>query len=135
MEPALFISAMNAVRGWFGKLRDEQRALNAEERRAVKALYVAANETRLYINRLNKPFHLKEYVSGDNFERNIDREDELSRLWMDAHLELMPVNIELAERCLMKSGYWSSPDHWDDKQVKKANISLESMFKDAKALL
>lgn len=50
-----FLKASDAALGWFGLIRKEKLEKGERERRAIKALYVALNETCLYFRRLDRP--------------------------------------------------------------------------------
>lgn len=74
-------------------------------------------------------------VIKTKFKRDIEKEEQLSRLWLDASIETREFNKELAMRCFQKSGYWSNPEQWTDEDVANANISLKGMFDSAKKLI
>ena len=134
VEIPLLLKAADSIFSWFGLLRKEQKERQEQERRAIKALYVVLNETLTYFRRIEHP----EFASPENraeFERNIKTEDGLSRLWMEAAVELKEVNRDLSQRCFMKGVYWTDRDRWDEKRVKSANIKLETLLQDAQALL
>jgi len=134
LEVPLLLKAADSILGWFGLLRKEQKERQDAERRAIKALYVALNETLTYFRRLDHP-ELAKGSEKEQFERSIKTEDSLSRLWMEAAVELKDVNTELSQRCFMKGVYWTDRDSWTDEKVKIANIKLEALLVDAKALL
>jgi hypothetical protein len=134
VEIPFLLKAADSIFGWFGLLRKEQKERQELERRAIRGLYVALNETLTYFRRIEHP----EFAGPDNkaeFERNIRTEDGLSRLWMEAAVELRDVNADLSQRCFMKGVYWTDRDNWDDEKVREANIKLEELLKDARALL
>jgi hypothetical protein len=134
VEVPFLLKAVDSIYSWFGLLRKEQKERQEQERRAIKALYVVLNETLTYFRRIEHP----EFATPENraeFERNIKTEDALSRLWMEAAVELRGVNQDLSERCFMKGVYWSDRDRWDEEKVKATNIKLEALLQDAKALL
>lgn len=106
-----------------------------KERRALKALYVALNETVLYFRRLDRPHLARSKKERLEFQRDIKTEEALSRLWMDASIELRPINHDLAERCFLKGQYWADRDGWSDEDGEKTNIKLEKLLEDARALL
>jgi len=134
LEVPLLLKAADSIFSWFGLLRKEQKERKEQERRAIKALYVALNETLMYFRRLDHPELAKE-SEKDKFERSIGTEDSLSRLWMEAAVELKDVNLELSQRCFMKGVYWTDRDKWTDEKIKNANIKLEALVGDAQALL
>lgn len=134
IEVPLLLRATDSILGWFGLLRQEQRERKEQERKAIKSLYVALNETLTYFRRLEHPELAKE-SEKDLFERSIKTEDALSRLWMEAAIELRGVNEELSKRCFMKGVYWTERDRWTDAKIRSANIKLEVLLLDAKDLL
>lgn len=134
VEIPFLLKAADSIFGWFGLLRKEQKERQELERKAIKALYVALNETLTYFRRIEHP----EFAGPDNkdeFARNIKTEDALSRLWMEAAVELRDVNPDLSQRCFMKGVYWTDRDRWDEEKVRAANIKLEVLLEDARGLL
>ncbi|HRI93610.1 MAG TPA: hypothetical protein PLS93_18435 [Accumulibacter sp.] len=134
-DVGLVVGMFKEVRSWIQTLLGEKRELQREEKNAIRALYVAANETQMYFNRLDRPFLARNKNELNNFQRDIEREEQLSRLWLDASIEVRAFNPELAMRCFEKAGYWTNPDDWSEEDVKRANISLKSMFDSAKTLM
>ncbi|WP_316348030.1 hypothetical protein [Desulfuromonas acetoxidans] len=132
--PEIF-EAINPIRGWLAYFQNRRDTLRAEEKSALRALYVAANETRLYFRRLNHENRMAAHRQTPPPERNISKEEELSRLWLEASIEMRNFNMELAERCFVKGGYWADPDAWSDRDIVRANISLDNIFREARELL
>ena len=123
MEPTVIA----ALAAWVQIKLAERHRLEDREKTAVDAVCNAANETRLYVRRVKPPRGI-----GDE-EPNRDREDQLSRLWMAAHNALFQVDVDLADRCCLKSGYWSDPDEWSPAQIEAARINLDKICDDASA--
>jgi hypothetical protein len=134
-ETSVLLKAADSVLGWFGLLRKEQLERGDRERRAIKTLYVALNETVLYFRRMDSPYLARTKKERKEFVRNIQTEEALSRLWMEASIELRSINPDLAERCFFKGQYWADRDSWSDEDVRKANIRLAKVLEDAKALM
>lgn len=134
-ETSVLLKAADSVLGWFGLLRKEQLERGERERRAIKALYVALNETVLYFRRLDRPHLARTKKEKKEFERNIQTEEALSRLWMEASVELRDIDPSLAERCFFKGQYWADRDGWSEEDVRKANIKLGKVLDDAKSLM
>ena len=134
-ETSLLLKAADSVLGWFGLLRKEQQERGDRERRAIKALYVALNETVLYFRRLDRPYLAQSRKQKRKFQRNIKSEEAISRLWMEASVELRDIAPDLAERCFLKGQYWADRDGWSDDDVRKSNIKLDKVLEDAKALM
>lgn len=134
-ETSALLKAADSVLGWFGLLRKEQLERSERERRAIKALYVALNETVLYFRRLDRPHLARTRKEKKEFERNIQTEEALSRLWMEASVELRDINPVLAERCFLKGQYWADRDSWSEGDVRKTNITLAKVLEDAQALM
>lgn len=129
------LKASDAALGWFGFVRKSKLEQSEKERRAIKALYLALNETCLYFRRLERPSLAQSKKEKQKFKRSIESEEVISRLWMDASVELRDINPDLAARCFIKGTYWADRDAWTDDDVRKANIKLEGVLKDAQALL
>jgi len=127
MDPVTVIAALGAIAAWLALLQEEERELQKKEQAAVRAVFTAVNETRLYLRTLGEAGHEAPH-------RNLDREDQLSRLWMDAYLALFEISRDLALKCEIKSGYWREPERWSDAQVRAAGIKLESIYEEARRL-
>lgn len=134
LEVPLLLKAADSILGWFGLLRKEQKERKEQERKAIKALYVALNETLTYFRRLEHP-ELALPGTTNEAQRNLHIEDSISRLWMEAAVELKDIQPQLSQRCFMKGVYWTGRDRWNEERVKDANIKLEALLDDAKALL
>jgi|SRR5882762_2833518 len=119
IEAATLISIFNQVREWLGMLNAQDVRDKANYKTALKSLYVAAFETKAY---LAAP------------AQNPETELKLSRLWIDARLELQPINFDLAERCLIKADYWSNPSKWTQEQIDEARIGLDTIIEEARRL-
>ena len=55
-EVAAAIGMFKALKSWLQSILNEERQLAAEEKNAIRALYIAANETQMYFNRLCRPY-------------------------------------------------------------------------------
>jgi hypothetical protein len=122
MDPGTLIAALAALVGWLTYIRDASEKKRAEEQRAIQAIYTAAASTRSYINDVQPP------IGRGADPRDQNREAELSNLWMNAGLALQRIDYELAQKCEVKSGYWSNPDGWSPAQVRLADIELDKVF-------
>ena len=134
-ETSALLKAADSVLGWFGLLRKEKLERGERERRAIKALYVALNETVLYFRRLDRPYLARSKKEKAEFERSVQTEEALSRLWIEASVELRGVNSDLAKRCYLKGIYWADRDGWSDDDVRRANIKLKRVLSDAQSLM
>lgn len=109
-QPSVLLKVADSILGWFSFLRKERSERAEMERRALKVLCVALNETVLYFRRLERSYLAKTEQERPRFERNIEIEEALSRLWMEAAVDLRGANEDLAERCFLKGGYWADRD-------------------------
>lgn len=132
-ESSLLLKAADSLLDWFGLLRKEQVARDEKERRAIKALYVVLNETLLHFRRLGRPRLARSKKERTHFKRDIQTEEHLSRLWMDASVELRQIDRDLAERCFLKGTYWADRDGWSESA--KQTSRLNKVLKDSRALL
>ena len=136
IEIPVLLKATDSVLGWFGFLRKERKEKSERERQALKALYLALIETSMYFRRLDRPYlakNKKEEKVG--FQRNIQTEEALARLWTEASVELRDVEPELAQRCFFKGQFWADRDAWTQDDIRKADIVLEKLRRDAQFLL
>ncbi|HTA59652.1 MAG TPA: hypothetical protein VK805_15935 [Candidatus Baltobacteraceae bacterium] len=134
-ETSILLKAADSILGWLGLLRKEQLGRGERERRAIKALYIALNETNLYFRRLDRPHLARSKQERKEFQRNIRAEEALSRLWIEASVELRDINPDLADRCFLKGTFWADRDQWSDEDVQRANITLQKVVRDARAFL
>jgi hypothetical protein len=134
-ETSALLKAADSVLSWFGLLRKDKLERSERERRAIKALYEALNETCLYFRRLDRPHLARSKRVGKEFTRYVQTEEALSRLWREASVELRDVNPGLARRCYLKGNYWADRDGWSDDEVRKANIKLKRLLSDAQTLM
>jgi hypothetical protein len=150
------LSLAAPIKEWFEAIRQHRQEQNEKVREAIQALYIALNETQIYIGRITRPPYIPAgqqltkrsrkasptpgldlFVGpfGLHVRRDDEREAGLSRLWTQAALKLREVNPELADRCALKGSYWASPEQWVGKDVCRAHIEINQMFKAARRLL
>jgi len=117
---------------WFESLKNRKDHLNEKEIEAIKSFYEAVNETRIYVNKLNKldPSKTRGIFVGDK-----DEEEKLSRLWTAASYKIQSFSKDLAKRCLIKGDYWTNPDEWSDNDITESRIEIDRMFEDAQKLI
>src|SRR5437762_128109 len=97
---------------------EREKLQREEDNRREHALYAfvrALNETEIYYGTLR------------NSGKDRDREEELSRLWIDVSRELFVVDVELAKRCELKAKYWADPVGWTLQAVEPAQIAIHEM--------
>jgi hypothetical protein len=92
-----------------------QREEDNRREHALTAFLRALNETEIY------------YGSLRDSDKDRDREEELSRLWIDVSRELLVVDVELAKRCEAKAKYWADPIGWTPQAVERAQIAIHEM--------
>jgi hypothetical protein len=91
---------------------------------ALVCIYAAANETKLYLAQLEK-----------TSRRVRKREEELARLWSKAAVPVRRFDADLANRCLLKSQYWVSPEKWKADDVTEKKIGIDAVYEKARELL
>jgi hypothetical protein len=150
------LSLANPIREWFQAITQHRQERDDKVREAIRALYVALNETRIYIGYMTRPPYASSAqlphkqsrkrsstVAFDPFigpfgmpvRRHDEREAGLSRLWMDAALKLREVNPALATRCDLKASYWANPEEWVGRDACRAHIEINQMSRAARRLL
>ena len=121
------MTMLEAIPG-LGKLLDyfsrERHRRDDQMDSALAAIYAAANETKIYLARLEK--------TG---RRKRKREEELARLWSKAAVPVRRFDADLADRCLLKSQYWVSPDRWNADDVTEKKIGIDAIYEKARELL
>lgn len=70
------------------------------------------------------------YIGREPYERDRQKEEELSRLWSKVALTARPFNPDLAGRCQIKGDYWANPERWTDEQLDAAKIEIGLMEKE-----
>jgi hypothetical protein len=116
---------------WYDAIKDALKGIkeivaNKEAKRnkvyeAVEAVHSAANETTDYLQQCMRK------VEGPN--------KEIRKIWENAATKVRGLNKDLYIRCLSKAEYWADPSKWTAKEIKDANIALESIRKDSKRIL
>ena len=84
---------------------------------AAKAILGAATKTRAY---------LADVREGRPKDRK--RELVLRDLWMDAHMTVLRVDWDLAEKCLIKADYWSDKRLWTDPRYRDIPVDLDTVI-------
>jgi len=102
-----------------------QRRDRLDERHKIAQdkLYLALNETRIYL--------------ADFRKGKVDREQEkvISRLWRESAVALRVVDRGLADRCLIKMDYWADQERWSEEDIKKAKIGFDQVFRRARQVM
>lgn len=152
------LSLATPIREWFEAIRQHRQERDDKVCEAVRALYVALNETRIYIGYMTRPPYassvrlppkqsqrvtspevIDPFIGIGSFGISVRRYDEreagLSRLWIDAALKLRDVNPALAARCDLKASYWANPEEWAGRDVCRAHIEINQMSRAARRLL
>ena len=115
------ISGLSKLLDYFSQERHRR-----EDRvdQALLCIYAAANETKLYLAQLEK--------TGRRIRK---REEELARLWGKAAIPVRRFDADLANRCLLKSQYWVSPDKWKADEVTEKKIGIDAVYEKTRELL
>ena len=100
----------------FWKTNRQQRS--DAEAKAIDAILLAANETRAYIADIRD--------GKQTEDRNTEK--GLAKLWRSAHTAMVPINYELADRCLIKADCWSDPKLFDDDRYSNIPLDLNSII-------
>jgi hypothetical protein len=116
----LFDKAMSVL----GLIREGKRQRTEKTDQALLALYTALRETQGY---------LAELKSG--MANNPDKELSLAGLWQLASVPLREIDIELAEKCFEKGGYWLNPEAWNPARIEAKDIALDNMLEATRKLL
>ena len=100
----------------FWKSSRKERAETQDK--AIDAILSAANETRAYLA------DVRDGVQKPDREK----ERRLSELWRNAHTALIPIDYELADKCLIKADCWSDPTLFDDERYVEIPIDLNTII-------
>lgn len=115
---------IKALQGLLDYFQRERHHQDDRQDAALMAIYVASQETKIYIERLRR-----------GFKPSRDMEEALARLWQKAAVPIRHFDPDLAERCMFKSEYWLNPAEWSDKDVKEQRIEIERVYQEARGLL
>lgn len=103
---------------------DETERKQINDALLVLNLYGAICETRSY---------LKARLCG--VKRDYKCEFDIARIWKVASAPWARFDQEFAERCVINGGCWMAPDAWADKEVRKMEKTIESVFEEVRRLL
>ena len=110
---------------WLRNLHRASKERKNESIDALRGVITASRKTAVYVRQLNK-----------KRERQFERENELSEMWTTLSFRLYDLGLaQLAKKCDMKGRHWADPEQFDEKFLKQADLSLETMEKLAKQIL
>ncbi|MCK4421405.1 hypothetical protein KAW18_04100 [candidate division WOR-3 bacterium] len=124
IELAQLTSVFTNISNWLETVAELREKREKRFKKALHAIYFAANETRAYVATLKR-----------RKKPNRERECALSHLWSDAAIELRKLDPLLADTCILKSEYWSDPTDWSHNEIDSARISLKEIFDMSRELL
>lgn len=110
--------------GLLGKFREHRVHSEEQKDLALSAIISAANETKIYIQRVQRSGKTKR-----------ETEEKLSRLWVAASIPIRHFDKDLADRCIMKSDYWLNPENYSATDIARFRIGIDQVYKEAKELL
>ncbi len=132
IDPGIFAALLNTFIVWYQSVRNQSARFNEAEKDAVMAFYTAVNETRIYLKKIGRPDPSKD---NELYQGSLDEQERLSRLWNHASVKIFPFSAELADRCLIKSEYWTDPESWSKDEIEKQGIGIDTMFQHAQELI
>jgi len=106
------------------EFRATGQAPSAPRQYAIRAVWSAVDNTRLYIRMIH-----------DGQASGSAPNSELIALWSEASLKIAAFDLALADRLRRKAEYWSDPRLWDDQRIKATAIGIDTVADDARALL
>lgn len=115
---------IQALQGLLAQFQRERHRDEDREDAALMAIYVAAQETRLYIDRLRR------CQAPDR-----EAEEELARLWQKAAVPIRHFDPDLAERCMGKADYWLNPEAWSEEDIRANRIEIDRVYRQARNML
>lgn len=124
LESAAAFTLFDKVLMVLGLLRDGKERRSKKTDEALTALYAAIAETKAYIQQ-----------QKDGKVRDHQREYKIASLWHEASVPLRVIDVEFAERCFLKGGYWMEPEAWDQASIDKKRISIDKVFEATRELL
>jgi hypothetical protein len=115
---------IDGIKTLLNYFRDERHRREDGVDQALLAIYVATNETKLYVERVRR--------TGVSVRAT---EEQLSRLWTKAAVPIRRFDRDLADRCLLKGEYWVNPSALTVEQINLFRLGLNEVFRDARELL
>lgn len=114
--------------GFFKQFVDWIQSLITKKKRtylsAIKAIHTAATESNFYLNDIR-----------EGKRANKEKERQLSMLWYEAMKAILPINPDLAEKCMIKGQCWSDSRLFNSKQYEEVPISIDYMFSETRKIL
>jgi len=102
----------------------QQRQPSPPEQVAIRAVWAAVDNTRMYLRRINQGLAVGSQPNP-----------ELIQLWSEASLQIAAFDPALALRLRDKADYWSDPQGWGEARIAQARIDIDLVADDARALL
>ncbi len=113
------------LKQWLVNLDRAGVARKARSIKALRAVIVAARQTKTYVRQLN-----------DTGKQSHKTEAQLSMKWTELGFELQDLGLtKLAKRCEIKGRYWADPGQFDKEFLQKADVGLARMEQLARQML
>jgi len=113
--------------GFFKEFVDQDQPPINKRRKylnAMRAIHEAATITNSYLNDIR-----------EGKEANQKKEQSLSMLWFEATAAIQPINLDLADKCLIKGQCWSDPRLFNSKEYESVSLSIDYMFSETRRIL
>jgi len=107
------------IKGLFNWRNEKAAQKKTETKAALTSLILAATETRQYLADTRKR----------GAKRDPAREHNLAALWVNAGMDMTPVDAKLANRYLLKADYWSDRQGWTKAQKDEQLIQLDEVYR------
>jgi hypothetical protein len=117
---ALWLDAFETVLKEIKELVGKKKEKKQKAFEACEAIQRAANKTTDFLTSSSK---------------KTKPNKELSDIWLDAAKAVRDLDVGIYNRLLAKAEYWSNPRDWTKEKVEEANIRLDSLRKDSKAMI
>ncbi len=124
LEISLIFKGIKEFRDLVFRVKEHKLQERKRFQKVLRAIYTAALETRAY---------LADIRAGGQSDR--EHEQKLSRLWMEASVQLSHIDFDLADKCMIKASCWSDPKLWNDKRYANIPLDIDTIAEETKALL
>lgn len=124
IDPTIAFTLFDKLLAALGLIREGQKERTENTNQALKTLYAAISETKSYI-------HKRE----DGMPRDRDQEFSIAELWQKSSIPLREIDVELAEKCFLKGGYWMEPEIWSEGKILSKGIAIDAVFEATRQLL
>lgn len=118
------LDALETYGRWLDRRRQAKQGQTEAQTRAVRSVLLAVSATRAYL------YDQRKGQPGDR-----SREEELSKRWADAAVDVRTVDQRLSSLAVSSSLGWADPDIREDSEFERVGDQLELIQRQCEWLL